>query len=539
MRDILLILLYISIFSLFAEAVLVFRNIRTRLDSCLFLSCIALLINNAGYLMELRSKTEEAYITALQLSYLGRVWITFPFLLFTAELCRVTIPRFIRDILIIIHLAVYGTVLTIGENDLFYRDMVFSTDGLFPVLHHGNGPVHHLFMQMQLLMLFCALYWLFRTFRKEKGQTEKKRVMTIFIAFLLQGILLVTQICHLIGITNSFDINIFGNVILTIFLFVAIFRYNLLGVADIAREFVIDRLSEGVIAVDNEGEVQYFNEPMKLFYPSLPGDPKGVMSEVRDACIRGSTITLNDRIYKVEENELVNNGESLGKLYALVDVTSLKQNEYKLISDAAILEMAAKAMKERLLTAEEMVQQDRAMRHDRRHFEALLLSLLEDGKTDEVKKCLEERLAQEPRSAARFCENATVNAAVSHYVSIAERKNIRVDVSMNVPFDPGTDEMQLAIAISNLLENAVHGCEELPEQERFIEISAKYKGQLLLEVANSCAAKVNLDEEGHPYTSEAGHGVGTRSVLAFVEQTGSEIRYIAEDRLFKVRMIIN
>jgi sensor histidine kinase regulating citrate/malate metabolism len=100
------------------------------------------------------------------------------------------------------------------------------------------------------------------------------------------------------------------------------------------------------------------------------------------------------------------------------------------------------------------------------------------------------------------------------------------------------DEMQLAIVVSNLLENAIHACEELPEDERFIEIKAKYKEQLLLEISNPCDGKVPLDEEGHPYATAGDHGIGTTSVLAFVKQTDSEIRYIAEDKIFKVRMII-
>lgn len=98
--------------------------------------------------------------------------------------------------------------------------------------------------------------------------------------------------------------------------------------------------------------------------------------------------------------------------------------------------------------------------------------------------------------------------------------------------------MKLAIALSNLIENAINACGKVPEGERFIDINAKYKEQLLLEVVNSCEKKVELDEDGLPYTTAAGHGIGTRSVLAFVKETDSEIRYIAEDKVFKVRMII-
>ena len=98
--------------------------------------------------------------------------------------------------------------------------------------------------------------------------------------------------------------------------------------------------------------------------------------------------------------------------------------------------------------------------------------------------------------------------------------------------------MQLAIAISNLLENAIHACEKVPEAERFIIITAKFKEQLLLEISNSCAGPVLLDDNGHPVSKEEGHGIGTRSVLDFVNKTNSEIIYIAEEDKFKVRMII-
>ncbi len=224
--------------------------------------------------------------------------------------------------------------------------------------------------------------------------------------------------------------------------------------------------------------------------------------------------------------------------YSIKKEMELKQSELQLKSDADIMEIATNNMRERLATSEEIMQQDRAMRHDRRHFEALLMSLLESEKYEEARQCLSERLSQEPHAMKRYCENTTVNAAITHYVSMAEKQRIKVNVATNIPFKVYVDEMQLAITISNLLENAIHACEKVPEEERFIELTAKYKRQLLLKITNSCDKKVELDEDGHPFSTAQDHGVGTRSVLAFVNQTGSEIRYVAEDKVFKVRMII-
>ena len=216
----------------------------------------------------------------------------------------------------------------------------------------------------------------------------------------------------------------------------------------------------------------------------------------------------------------------------------LAQEKSRLKSDADIMEMAAKTMKERLQSAETVMQKDRMMRHDRRHFEALLYQLLEDGKTEEAKKYLEERLAMEPKGMQKYCENTTVNAAISHYLSWAKKEGIQTTVSANIPVSLPVDEMELAITISNLLENAVYGCLKLPEAERYLKLTAKYKNQLLLEIENSCEGTVPLNKEGHPFSNENNHGIGTRSVLAFVNKTNSEIQYLAEKKRFRVRMII-
>lgn len=538
MREYLLAAIILSLLAMLFEGFIVFRNLKNKLHAYLFLNCIAMLIGNTGYLMQLLSKTEDAYIAALKFSYAGRVWIVFSLFMFTAELCHVRISKHIERALMLINVAVYGIIFTLQDHSLYYSKIWYDKTGMFPVLLHRNGIVHKLFVQYQAIAVIIILLLLIRSFRNHKGKIARKRVFIILGGFLVATVLYAMQVGHAFFSTYYFDISIFGNVAITVSMFIAIFRYNLLGVIDMARDYIVDRLSEGVIALDESGRVQYFNEHAKELYPEITKDPGSVVNRLQEAIIRGDTITVGDRFYTPEEKELSADGEVIGKLYALVDSTALKQKEYKLKSDAAILEMAARSMRERLSSTEELLSQDRTMRHDRRHFEALILSLIQDGKVDEARKCLEERLSHEPRAGKRYCENTTVNAALMHYMSLAERNNIKVTVSANIPYNVGVDDMQLAIAISNLLENAINACLKVHESERFIEITAKYKEQLLLEIVNSCDGKQKLDEDGHPVTDREGHGIGTRSVLDFAEKTGSEVRYIAEDDKFKVRMIV-
>jgi len=538
MREFLLGAIILSIFAMLFEGFIVFRKLKNKLHAYLFLNCITMLISNTGYLLELLSKTEDGYIAALKFSYLGRVFIVFSLIMVSAELCHISIPKLLVRALLLIDVFVYSVIFTFQEHDLFYSKVWYDKTGMFPVLLHRNGIVHKAFMQYQTVAIIIVLAILFRSIKSHKGKIAKRRVFIIIGGFLVAAILYLFQVAHVFFVTYYFDISVFGNVAITISMFIAIFRYNLLGVIDMARDYIVDRLSEGVIALDCDDRLQYYNEHAKELYPEITKDPVNVVNTLREAIIRGDTIEIGDKYYTPEEKELSADGEVIGKLYALVDSTVLKQREYQLKSDAAILEMAANSMKERLNATEEILSQDRAMRHDRRHFEALILSLIQDGKVDEARKCLEERMSQEPRGSRSFCENTTVNAALMHYVTIAERNNIKVKVSANIPHNAGVDDMQLAIAISNLFENAIHACEKVPEPERFIEVTGKYKQQLLLEISNSCSEEVSLDEEGHPVTSKEGHGIGTRSVLDFVKKTGSEIRYITGDNTFKVRMLI-
>lgn len=214
-----------------------------------------------------------------------------------------------------------------------------------------------------------------------------------------------------------------------------------------------------------------------------------------------------------------------------------REAKIRLESDAEILEIATVAMRDRLEASEKIVQADRMMRHDRRHFEALLLTLLRDGKSEEAQSLLEERLNEEPHALRKYCENSVLNAAIGHYVFKAQAENIDVQVRCNIPANLKIEEMELAIVVSNLLENAIHACEK-SEGQRFIKLTSKYKNQLLLEIENSCGPNIKLDEEGYPVTEEQGHGVGTKSVLSFVKKTESEIFYQVKDGIFKVRMII-
>lgn len=342
MHDILLYIQYINIIIIFIESCLVFRNWKSSLHGWLFLGCIAMLLNAVGYLAEFNSYTQSAYITALRLSYLGRLWIV-PFLLFfTTELCEKKLPLAIKLSFVSVHVIIYGFVFTFTEHDLFYKKYVFYRQGNFAHFAHTNGIVHIILTVLQFGYILYAFVLLFTALHKQKKtHAAKRRIIMMICSFLAQTLTYILQISGLFReITNVFDVTMIGYTVGNLFMFQAITRYDLLGTSEIAREVMIDRLSEGVIAVDRNGTVQYFNTPAKMLYPDLKIAEGNVPPEITEAIATHGTITINGRVYAPEENDLIRGKDNFGKLYALVDETehfSYMQvlEEQKTIADSA------------------------------------------------------------------------------------------------------------------------------------------------------------------------------------------------------------
>lgn len=330
MREILLTIQYISILGLFVESWIILRHWRNSLHTYLFLSCIATLLNNLGYLFELKAGSEEVYLTALKLSYAGRVWICLMLFLFTVKLCRIRIPDWLTGVLVMVHLGIYISIFTLESHSLYYSGYKFVQGEVFPRIDHGNGILYILFFAIQVIYIIAGFVWLIRDCLNRKNHTARRRLLIVLSAFTVEAVYYIVQIFDLISVTKFYDVTMFGFFLSTLIMLIAIFRYDLLGMTEIAKDFVIDRISEGIIAVDTEGTVDYFNRPAFRIYPELKTGAASLPSGIMQAVTDHGTVIHKGRIYTPVENELRHQGESVGKLFMLVDDTEHYQYEEKL-----------------------------------------------------------------------------------------------------------------------------------------------------------------------------------------------------------------
>ncbi|MPM10440.1 hypothetical protein SDC9_56772 [bioreactor metagenome] len=204
-----------------------------------------------------------------------------------------------------------------------------------------------------------------------------------------------------------------------------------------------------------------------------------------------------------------------------------------------LLSQAVSTMTERLQLMEKVAYEHSLVSHDRRHFNSMLLGLLEQGETEEAMACLRTQNESKTSPSKVYCENKAVNATVSYYVDLAEQKGIQTNTNLTIAAQIPVDSLELAMVVANLLENAIHGVLLLPEDQRnAINLTCHQVGRLLLEITNPCVKTATLGPDGLPFSPDEGHGVGTKSIAAFAAKHDAELLYHIQDGLFRVRLLI-
>ena len=203
-----------------------------------------------------------------------------------------------------------------------------------------------------------------------------------------------------------------------------------------------------------------------------------------------------------------------------------------------VLRMATLGLEQRIEVMDEYAKKLRVINHDRRHFNAILLEMLNQGEIEEAKKMLETETYRVPRPIRKWCENETVNVAIGHYLSVAEEKGISLISKIDIPKEIEYDSIGLSMMLGNLIENAIQACQQIENGEKIIVIKVLHQGQFIIELENSCVKKVELDKNGFPTTKKMNHGYGTKSVVAFVKENQGEIVYSVKENRFSVRIIL-
>lgn len=92
--------------------------------------------------------------------------------------------------------------------------------------------------------------------------------------------------------------------------------------------------------------------------------------------------------------------------------------------------------------------------------------------------------------------------------------------------------------LSNVLENALHGCESSKEKEQKIIFEMFPKNdRLVISCKNSSSMDIVFDQNGVSQ-NKMRKGIGTSSILHSIKKYHGEIDYQLENHMFMIRILL-
>lgn len=189
------------------------------------------------------------------------------------------------------------------------------------------------------------------------------------------------------------------------------------------------------------------------------------------------------------------------------------------------------------LEVDNMYRRMRGWRHDYRHHIQTMKVHMANGEYEEIGAYLD-MLDDDLTNVETVIKtgNRMADAILNSKLSLAAQREIRVKAEASIPVSLTVSELDLCTVISNLLDNAMDACMELPVPERLIRIYMEMKGNYLyLSVINTAGGR---KKTSYRTTKGEGHGFGLTRIDAIVRKYGGYITRASEDEAFSTEVLL-
>jgi sensor domain CHASE-containing protein len=237
---------------------------------------------------------------------------------------------------------------------------------------------------------------------------------------------------------------------------------------------------------------------------------------------------------------VIQNYQDLKRLRFLHDHTTLENHMNAMRVLAASLEQQDDTTRQKRKEASMFF-------HDLRHIGQMVYSSLIDNDIDAAKQLVKNadeqmRTIEKNQYQREMTGQRIVDAVLCHYVDLGRVFNVEVDVRMQRIDLIKADVTELAVTLSNALENSMNACKKITEdRKRTIKIVGMYHGtQYFIEIANTAFHDVIIDTEtGLPRRHiDMGVGFGTQSIQYFVDKHNALLTYEYKDGWLYMRLLI-
>lgn len=210
-------------------------------------------------------------------------------------------------------------ILTTRENQYFYTSIGINKDGPFPrlVLEYGWG--FSLFVCYLIVVCVSCLVICILGIRKSTG-VERKRIICTAVAIFCPWI---PNFIRGTGITGGYEIPCLGIIGAVILVGRALIKYGYFDSITVAGENALSHGQEGIMVVNNNHMITYFNKRMQEVFGQLALKQNAYdnanLKDIFEGRIK--TLEINEQMYEMRVEPLREGGYVQGQMLWMLDIT--------------------------------------------------------------------------------------------------------------------------------------------------------------------------------------------------------------------------
>lgn len=257
---------------------------------------------------------------------------------------------------------------------------------------------------------------------------------------------------------------------------------------------------------------------------------------------------IANTIWRISKQEAIDESDILLAFLSIVLLNIMlfillnrMENSNRLREKYNLAKMNLELQKQFVENAQKSYQETKVLQHDLKHYLTTAASLLASGEQEETKQYLETILQKKlPLICTGIQTGAVaVDSVLNAKFSTCREKGIDVKAALNTNFKE-IDEMDMSILLSNLLDNAMNGCEDSDNPRIDLEISRK-KSYIRITIRNSIPVSVLLNNPDLKTTQpeQCMHGYGIASIREISSKYGGNVIFREEGKMFIAEIWLN
>lgn len=304
----------------------------SRAQNAAVLFSVSGLVYTVAFFIETTARTKDLAFGAVTMEYLGEAGAFLGVTLFLSEFCHFRVRRLFYLMEGIFFGGAVILVYTAEYNHIFYKNISMDYSGDFPRLVLDYGIGFNIFYVLLVILSLVATIKIIKACQKA-SEIERKRMLLLLVGMIFPWLAVIVRS---MGLTGGYEVSFLGIIFTVIFSMLSLIKYGYFDSVQQAVTNVIYKSNEGLLVLDKDKYVLYFNNIVQQIFPQIsekqPAGSVPVLKDMLKKCFdengeivnspEQNTIEADDRIYEMKTDPILEAGYIQGYMVRVFDYTN-------------------------------------------------------------------------------------------------------------------------------------------------------------------------------------------------------------------------